>query len=189
MIAAVTTPQCYRALSLAALAVSAAMAGCSRPEWTDPERSKGSRALPPPGQKPAIPTSPLAGPQPAAWVAPLLGRPLRQAFARDGVCMGNTDAIHLIYEGAPRAATLVGWAWEFGPKAPVPRVVVADAAGVVVGGGDAGVVRTDVPTVMPVVTSDRSGWEAITTVVTGRVNVFGVVEGGQAICPLGGADF
>jgi len=173
-------------LALAGLAVLAA-GGCARPDWTDPETSKGSRALPPPPAKPAIPSDPGPAPTPPAWVAPLLGKPLRTAFPRDGVCVGNTDGVVRRYAGPPAGARVVGWAWEFAAKAPVPRVVVV-GDGVIIGGGEAGSLRVDVPSVVPAVTSDRSGWEAIAPQTSDRVEVFGVVENGQAICPLAGVE-
>ncbi len=102
--------------------------------------------------------------------------------------MGNTDRVIRIYEGQPGGARVVGWAWEFAAKAPVPRVVVVGAEGVIIGGGEAGALRADVPTVVPAVTSDRSGWEAVAPQTSGRVEVFGVVENGRAICPLAGVE-
>lgn len=173
--------------ALAGLAVLAA-AGCARPDWTDPEKSRGSRALPPAPASKAIASHPGAAPTPPAWVAPLLGKPLRAAFPRDGVCVGNTDGVARLYAGPPAAARVVGWAWEFAAKSPVPRVVIVDAAGVIIGGGEAGVLRTDVPPVVPAVTSDRSGWEAVAPQTRGRLEVFGVVEDGRAVCPLAGLE-
>jgi hypothetical protein len=187
MLVVVTTMARFRPLCLATLAVLAA--GCSRPEWTNPEASKGSRALPPPPAKPAIPIDPGGAPARPSWVAPLLGKPLRTAFPKDGVCQGNTDGIARIYDGAPKGGLIVGWAWEFGTKAPVPRVVLVDPAGTVIGGGESGYLRADVPAVVPAVTSDKSGWQAVSPVTSGRVDAYGVVEDGQAICILAGADF
>ena len=174
------------ALALAA-ALAALAAGCSRPEWTDPEASKGSRVLPPRKAK-ARPTVPAGTPPPPAWVTPLLGRSLRTAFPRDGVCVGNTDAVSTIFQGEPRGARLVGWAWEYGTEAPVPRVVLVDAQDRIIGGGDSGSPRPDVPKVLPAVTSARTGWEATAPIGAGAVRAFGVVENGRAICPVAGAE-
>lgn len=174
--------------AMAGLAVLAAGGGCARPDWTDPERSKGSRALPLPPAKPAIPSDAGPVPAPPAWVAPLLGKPLRTAFPRDGVCIGNTDRVVRRYAGPPGGARIEGWAWEFAAKAPVPRVVVVGAGGVIIGGGEAGLLRTDVPRAVPAVTSDRTGWEAVAPQTSGRVEVFGVIEDGEAICPLAGVE-
>lgn len=172
-----------RTLVLAALA---GLAGCSRPDWTNPETSKGSRALPPP-KVTSRPTDPGPAPPPPGWIAPLLGKALRDVFPRDGVCVGNTDGVALVFQGQPSGARLAGWAWEYGAKAPVPRVVVVDAQDRIVGGGVTGVRRLDVPRAMPAITSDTTGWEAIVVAAPGPVRTFGVVEGGQAVCPLAGA--
>lgn len=176
-----------RVLALTALAALAS-AGCSRPDWTNPETSKGSRALPPPKKAKARPTDPGAVPPPPAWVTPLLGKTLRAAFPRDGVCVGNTDAVSVVFLGDPKGARLVGWAWEYATKAPVPRVVLVDDQERIIGGGASGLPRTDVPKALPAVTSDKTGWEATAPVASGLVRAFGVVENGQAVCPLAGAE-
>ena len=178
---------CIARLALAGLTVLAA-GGCARPDWTDPEKSKGSRALPPPPAQAAIPSDAGPAPPPPAWVAPLLGKPLRSAFPRDGVCVGNADRVVRRYAGPPAGVRVVGWAWELAAKAPIPRVVIVGAAGTIIGGGESGALRTDVPPAVPAVTSDHSGWEAVSPQTTGRVEVFGVVEAGRAICPLAGVD-
>jgi len=165
-----------------------AVAGCARPDWTDPETSKGSRALPAHVGK-AIPTVRQPAPPAPAWLAPLLGRPLRAAFPRDGVCLGNTDNVILLYAGEPRRGLVVGWGWEVAAKAPLVRVVLTDTSGAIIGGGVSGLPRPDVPKAMPAVTSDKAGWEAVVPVVPGRVSAYGVVEGGRAVCPLAGTEF
>lgn len=165
------------------------LAACSRPDWTDPETSKGARALPAAPAAKALPRN--AGPAPSApaWVAPLLGKPLHTAFPRDGVCVGNTDGAARLYAGPPVGAMVVGWGWEFAAEAPVPRVVIVGAAGTIIGGGETGALRADVPAAVPAVTSKYTGWEAVSPQTTGRIQVFGVVENGQAVCPLGGMEF
>lgn len=177
---------CGTRLGLALAAVLAAT-GCSRPDWTDPETSKGARALPPPKAK-NRPTDPGGAPAPPAWVVPLMGKLLRDAFPKDGVCVGNTDGVAMVFQGEPKGARLVGWAWEYATAAPAPRVVLVDAQDRIVGGGDSGRPRADVPKVLPAVTSDRTGWEATAAMATGAVRAFGVVENGQATCPLAGAE-
>lgn len=174
--------------ALAALAVLVA-AGCSRPNWTNPETSKGARALPPPAATKAIPTEAGGAPALPSWLSPLIGKPFRTVFPRDGVCVGNTDGITRLYTGAPRGAQVVGWAWDHAEKAPAPRVVLVDAAGNIVGGGVTGTERADVPRAIPTITSLKVGWEAVSTVTMGRVDAFAVIEDGTAVCPLAGADF
>lgn len=174
-------------LVLIALAALAA-AGCSRPSWTDPETSKGSRAPPLPPTRPGLPTRPTAGPPLPAWVVPLMGKPLREAFPRLGACLGNTDAVSLRFMAKGGASRVIGWAWDPAAKAPVARVVLADAADRIVGGGESGYARPDVPIAVPAVTSDKAGWEAMTPRSSGRVGAFAVVQGGQAVCSLAGIE-
>lgn len=176
-------------MTAAWLVLLALVAGCSRPEWTDPETSKGSRALPPPGAKKASPIDAKPAPPVPAWALPLMGKPLRAAFPKDGVCLGNTDGILRIHAGEPRGARIVGWGWEPEVKTPVPRVVVVDVNGVIVGAGDTGQNRPDVPRAVPAIRSLTTGWEAVSYTTTGKVRMFGVIENGRAVCPLAGAEF
>lgn len=172
-------------LALAALLVT----GCARPDWTNPETSKGSRALPAPSARKALPVDPGPAPPVPAWALAAMGKPLHAVFPRDGVCMGNTDGILRLHAGEPRGARIVGWGWEPAVKAPVPRVVVVDASGVIVGAGETGQNRPDVPRAVPAITSLTTGWEAVSYSTTGKVSLFGVIERGRAVCPLAGAEF
>jgi hypothetical protein len=177
--------QCAR--GVLAVAVLAAAAGCARPDWTDPETSKGSRAVPKRVQK-AIPVLDAPPPPWPKWVAPLIGRPLHDVYPREGACVGNVDAVAWRYTGEPARAVVVGWAWDAEAKAPAPRIVLADTAGVIVGGGRSGVARPDVTAAMPNITAANTGWQALAPVRQGRVLAYGLIDGGQAICPLGGLD-
>jgi hypothetical protein len=171
-----------------AAALFASVAGCARPEWTDPERSKGARTLPAPARA-AIPMVKEPPPPFPGWVEALMGQPLRTAFPGQGACQGNTDAIAWAYPGRPGVAVLVGWAWDTTAKAPPARVVLTDPDGMIVGGGATGVARLDVPKAMPAVTSTTTGWQALSPVLGGRrVSAWAIVGGGRAVCPLGGLD-
>jgi hypothetical protein len=178
-----------RARAVLAVASVAAVAGCARPDWTDPERSKGSRALPPPPARKAIPVLDAPPPPWPKWVAPLIGKPLHDVYPREGACVGNTDAVAWRYTGEPARAVIVGWAWDVETKRPAPRIVLADAAGVIVGGGRSGVARPDVTAAMPNVTATNTGWQALAPVLGGRVLAYGVIDDGRAVCALGGLDF
>jgi hypothetical protein len=163
-------------------------AGCSRPSWTDPERSKGSHDWPRPPIRPGLPTRPTAGPALADWAVPLLNKPVRQVFRRVGTCVGNTDNVGIRFLGGRGASRVVGWAWDPATKAPVARVVLADAADRIVGGGETGYDRPDVPAAKPAVTSSKTGWEAMTARTSGRVGAYGVIQDGGAVCSLGGVE-
>lgn len=165
-----------------------AASGCSRPDWTHPETSKASRALPPPTAAKALPADDKPAPPVPAWAAPLMGKPLRTVFPADGVCMGNTDRVTRVHRGPPPGAVIVGWAWEYAAKAPVPRVVLVDASDTIVGVGEAGQSRPDVPRAVPAVTSPRTGWEGVAHALTGPVKAYGVIDRGRAVCALGGVE-
>lgn len=171
------------------LAAVANVAACARPDWTDPETSKGSRDVPPTAAARVVPTVDTPPPPSPRWVAPLLGKPLRAVFPREGVCIGNTDGVSQRYAGQPARAMLVGWAWEVAARAPAPRIVLVDSGGLIVGGGRTGVARPDVMAAKPAVTSEATGWQALSPVLTGSVGAYGVIEGGRAVCPLGGTSF
>jgi hypothetical protein len=173
-----------------ALVVLTALAagGCSRPSWTDPERSKGSREWPHPIAPPGVPTGKGAGPPLAGWLKPLLGRPAAELFPASGTCMGNTDGLQTRFMGGRGASRVVGWAWDPATKTPVGRVILTDEGGRIVGGGETGYSREDVAAAMPAVASTTTGWAAFTPRISGRVGAYGVVGGGRALCSLAGAE-
>jgi hypothetical protein len=57
--------------------------------------------------------------------------------------------------------------------------------GLIAGAGDGGTRRLDVPRVRPDITSETTGWEAVTWRYAGPVDVYGVLADGQTICRLG----
>lgn len=167
------------------------MAACQKPEWTDPEKSKASVAAPPPAT--AAPAAPIsvdiprtseAPPANPAWLTALIGKSPRSVFPRTGVCQGNMDVVVMRYEGASPASKILGWGWDVGAKRAVGRVVLVDAGYRIVGGGEGGVLRPDVVATQTHVLPN-AGWHAFTPLVSGPVDAYGVVEAGQAMCPLG----
>lgn len=168
--------------------IALAAAACSRPSWTDPETSKGSREWPRPTAPPGVETGKGPGPPLAAWLTPLLGRPASELFPAAGTCMGNTDGLQTRFLGGRGASRVVGWAWDPAAKAPVGRVILTDEGGRIVGGGETGYARPDVAAAMPAVTSTTTGWAAFTPRISGRVGAHGVVGGGRALCSLAGAE-
>lgn len=171
------------------LLLALGVAACERPDWTNPETSKGPREPPPQAApvKPPVPTSPDPAPPPPAWVVDMLGKDLRTAFPKSGPCVGNTDVVAVRHLGPPAGTKLLGWGWDPVRKQPLPRVVLVDSDRRIVGGGNGGEDRIDIPPVMPQVTSTKTGWSAAIPLTAGRVETFGVLDDG-AICPLGGAD-
>lgn len=177
-----------RRLALLTALVALTAAACSRPSWTDPETSKASRAPPRPTAPPGVAASTGPGPPLPAWVIPLMGKPAVEMFPNPGSCIGNTDALETRFLGGSGASRVVGWAWDTVAKAPVTRIILVDEGGRIVGGGESGSERPDVPVAKPVVTSSKVGWSAITPRTSGRVGAHGVVGQGRALCSLAGAD-
>jgi hypothetical protein len=114
---------------------------------------------------------------------------LAAAFPRQTQCVGNTEAVAMNYVGSPAGARIVGWGWAAGERTSPPRVVLVDRSSKIVGGGESGLERLDVPDALPTVTSNRTGWWAVTTRVHGRVEAFGVFPDERAACHLGHLDF
>lgn len=151
---------------LGPLAVLLLVAGCERPEWA--RAGMGEAAPPPP-----------------AWAQALIGKDLRQIFPQAGTCRGNTDGIDVRYTGKPSGARLLGWGWDAAAGRRIERVIVVDIGHRIVGAGEGGLARPDVPAAIPQITDPDTGWNAVTTMAQGPVDVFGVVGDGQALCPLG----
>jgi hypothetical protein len=119
------------------------------------------------------------------WLTVLLGRKAGEAMPAKGACIGNTDVIEMRYEGASPGTKIIGWGWDTELKAPVQRVVLVDGSGAIVGGGETGLDRPDVPSARPEVTSPAVGWAAITPMTKGAVDTYGITTGGQGTCFLG----
>lgn len=162
-----------------ALAVSLLppLAACKRPEW-----AKG--APPPVAQaRSAVTAAPgvLSDDGIAGWARPILGKSPREAFPRNGVCIGNTDGVRA---GQATRRTVYGWGWNLAAGKPVERVILVDINYRIVGAGEGRVPRADVDRGHPEYKGAPTGWMAGTNLAAGPMDAFGVVEGG-AICPLG----
>jgi len=182
------------ALGLAALSLAA----CGDPAWRNPAAAGVSTALAPDVQavldenaragRAAVHTdhaSPAPLPPPPAWAQGLIGRNVRQAFPRTGACVGNTDGVASRFGSGRAGARVVGWGWDPDRQAPIGRVVLVDEDFRIVGAGDTGMARRDVPRAMPAITSLTTGWKAITSRVAGPLDAYGVKADGQTICKLG----
>ncbi len=156
-----------RSLNKAALAglALAALAGCGQPEWMATRE-------------------PL--PDPPAWSQPFVGRPLSQGhvLAPDEACAGMAEQVEIRYRGPRPGSRLLGWGWDGIGRAPVAGVLITDPDGLVVGAGESGLARPDVPAARSDVTSGATGWWALTTRTEGPVEVYGVLADGRA-CLLG----
>ncbi|WP_309091152.1 hypothetical protein [Phenylobacterium sp.] len=155
----------------------ALVAGCDKPK----DRSAQIEA---PAQ-PAGPSLPPRPPQPA-WAAEYLGKGLRQLFPKTGDCIGNTEAVETRYADG---VAIIGWGWDNAAKTSVARIVLVDSAFRVVGAGETGMPRPDVPAAQPHIADPNTGWRAIATVAGGPVDAYGITDNGEGACKLGHLKF
>jgi hypothetical protein len=167
----------FRAVAILAIPL-VALAACDKPK----ARQVSTEVSGPKGHS----TEPLpANPE---WLTVLLGRNLSEAMPQKGACVGNTDLVDTRYEGASPGTRIIGWGWDTEAKAPVARVVLVDGGGTIVGGGETGQNRPDVPAARPDITTPAVGWAAITTLTKGPLDTYGITTGGQGTCFLGHMD-
>jgi hypothetical protein len=143
------------------------------------------------GQAPARPAAPkVAGPLPAlpAWASAYMGRRLSDIGPQSDACLGNTDAVRRVYAGPPAGAAIVGWGFDSHGGQRVDRVLLTDADLRVVGAGEGGRDRPDVPRAQPQIKDPSTGWRALSTATSGPVLAFALIDGGRTICPLGAAE-
>jgi hypothetical protein len=163
-----------------ALCAVAALAGCDKPKPRNPPPAEAAATAPQ-----AAEPAPLA----PAWSAELMGKPMRAAFPNDGTCVGNTDNVQKTYAGPPAGTQIVGWGWDDAAKAPIARVVLVDKDLVVIGAGETGLERPDVVRARPNITSNTTGWSAMTGMTKGALDTYGVLADGKSVCKLGHIEF
>jgi len=148
--------------SVSALAVLLAfgLAGCDRP---GPLAAAGK---PPPA--------------PPAWAVALNGRALAATFPGRETCVASVDAQGAHYQGARQ---LEGWAWNVSAGRAVDRFAVVDDQGRMVGFGEGGGARPDVPAARPDVRSANTGWQVIAP-YGGRL-IYGLDPARRAACRIG----
>jgi hypothetical protein len=150
-----------RAAALALLA----LVGCDEP---GPLSAAAKRAVGPP-------------PAPPAWAASLQGRAQKEVFPVAAQCIGSVDVRTDRYQGARRA---VGWAWSRTASQAVAHLAVAGADGRMVGFGEGGIDRPDVPAARPEVRSPKSGWSLVGPAGKGYT-VYGLDEAARSACVVG----
>jgi len=184
----------WAASALAALTLG----GCSDPAWRNPQAASTSTA-PAPEVAAVLDADATAGKravhhdhvlgQPLtalpAWGAAVLGRNLREAFPRLGACIGNIDGVKARYLSGAGGTRVAGWGWDQDRQTPVGRVILVDKDFRIVGAGESGARRLDVPRALPAIGSDYTGWEAITPLNAGALDAYGVKADGQTLCKLG----
>lgn len=166
------------------LLIAVLATGCERPAWTDPETSRASRTDPQPperfGDAPAFAALPVAGTP--GWSPALMNRPLHKTYPIRGDCIGSVDAVSEPGD-AKTGRVLTGWGWDPTGRQAVGRIVLVHADGRIVGAGDGGGLRKDVPKAIAAVTSDTTGWLAATSVQSGAIRVFGLLPD-KSVCRI-----
>jgi hypothetical protein len=149
-----------------------------------PSAKKAENRAPTPAAAPDTP-----GPLPAlpAWAGGYMGKTLSDVLPLAADCVGNTDKVRHRYAGPPPGAKVLGWGWDRTANQRVERVLLTDEKLKIVGAGEGGLSRPDVPHAAPDITDDHTGWMGLTSKSAGVVMAFGVVSGGRAVCPLGQA--
>jgi hypothetical protein len=127
------------------------------------------------------------GPLPAlpAWASGYMGKTLSEVLPIAADCVGNTDKVRHRYAGPPAGATIVGWGWDRVAGKRIEHVLLTDETLKIVGAGDGGEPRLDVPRNAPDIQDDHTGWLGMTSRSGGLAMAFGVVSNGRAVCPLG----
>jgi hypothetical protein len=179
--------------ALPVLAGLLALAACDQPKFRDKGAEPAApaapaAAAPPPAR--VIPTKAEPVPEPPAWAAAVMGKNLRAAYPKTGICKGNTDIVDVTFTGEPAGVQVLGWGWDVAKKARVARVVLVDKNMLIVGAGESGVPRADVSRALPDEIKDpNTGWTAVTKLTAGPVDGYGVVGAGDEVCVLGHLEF
>lgn len=179
-----------RRVSLLLVVPCCVLASCGPSDWRDSKKAdpaaqagaEAQAAAPNLDQGASAPTLP-------EWAKALIGKNPRESFPRNGLCVGNTDLVEARFGGASPGASIIGWGWDTQAKARVQRVILVDIRYQIVGAGEGGLSRGDVPAARPDVTDGNTGWRAVTNLTVGPVEAYGVVDDGRALCPLGRLEF
>lgn len=158
------------------------LTACNKPKWVQSTSAAATAAAA--ASAPAIPTTQDALPPFPAWSATLIGQHIDKALPAMADCIGNLDVVSEKYLGQAPGTKVAGWGWVVKSQKAIGRVVLVDANARIVGVGEGGQPRPDVPENSPTVKSPNTGWQAFTGLTSGAVDAFGVVDG-QARCALG----
>jgi len=121
-------------------------------------------------------------PAPPTWSQGLQGRALADAFPVQTRCIGNVDQTVDHYHGARR---VTGWAWPVPTSQPLAHFAVVDVNGRMVGFGEGGLERDDVPADRHEVTSKTTGWWVVAPADGASYNVYGLSGDGATACYVG----
>ena len=167
---------------LPVLAALTGLAACDQPKWRDkPATAETAKAK-------VVTSDAVATPAAPVWSQAMIGKALREVFPATGLCKGNTDIVQKVYTGVPAGVQLHGWGWDLAKKARIERVILVDRTYRIVGAGEGGVARADVPTAIPEITDPSTGWNADIALKSGPLDAYGIT-GDNSICVLGHIEF
>lgn len=168
-------------VALTVTALSLALTACDKPKDRTPKAADAPAAAAPVGP----PASTAALPATPAWAVAYMGKTVAELFPQAGACIGNTDNVSQTMAGG---VEIVGWGWDSAAKKPVEHIVLTDQEGRVIGFGETGMERPDVPAAKPEITSQTTGWKGYTSRTDGWLDAYGVTNGGKGQCKLGHLD-
>ena len=159
-----------------AMVLMATVSGCNgKPEDTGQSPGASSGA-------PTVVKGP--GPAYASWVAPMLGHRVADVAKVTAPCLGSLDVAGTRYAGPPAKVAIEGWGWDETAKRPLPRVILTNEDGKIVGGGETGVSRKDVPAAVAEVKTPLVGWKGFAQASSGDITAVGLTASG-GYCTLG----
>jgi len=118
-----------------------------------------------------------------SWSAPMMGKPLSALFPRRATnCAGHLDG--LMESTSATGTRIGGWAFDTSTHSAVSRVLLTDNSGVVVGAGNGGFMRYDVPANNPGVQSQATGWYGYASIVSRGLRAWAITSDPGTVCSL-----
>lgn len=118
-----------------------------------------------------------------AWSQMLIGKPLHAIFARTSTrCLGFFDGVITKYAGGRPGAKVYGWGFDITTNTPIDRLVFADDNDTIVGAGNGGFERPDVPARLPQVGSPTTGWQGYVGVTSRPAAAWGILHRTSTVC-------
>lgn len=136
-------------------------------------------------QSQTAPSTNAPVPQLPRWADGLTGRRISSFATMSNACLGYVDAVVKTFEGNRPGEEIAGWGYDRSTRLPFAHVLLTDADLIVVGAGEGGVERADVPKALAEIKSQRTGWRAIVHGKPSALSAWGLDASGRRICPLG----
>jgi outer membrane protein OmpA-like peptidoglycan-associated protein len=123
-----------------------------------------------------------------AWATPFIGKNVDAGFPKaSSRCKGFMD--NVTTDSPSGAAVVSGWAFDLQAQQAVNQILIVDAKGVVVGAGEGGLQRLDVPAVQPEIHSETTGWQAFVERPVHGATAWALLRAPHTACRLTGVAF